>query len=153
MALGINYNDPRYQKAVLAAGARTETNTQGLVSRIQSQFVTNQMQNLMTFRQQALTKDMHKDRMALGQRRLSLDKTIFDRQYKMGKQRLSNEKSALNFTSIFGLGTGLYSAIEGQRRRKATEALTQENRQARITRDKRDAVHQKKMEKLTRGSI
>jgi len=153
MALGINYNDPRYQKAILAAGAKTETNTRGLVSDIQSRFVHNQMQNLMTFRQQAQTKSMHGDKIALGRSRLKLDKKIFDRSYKLGQDRLEGEKQALNFTSIFGLGTGLYSAIEGQRRRQATEALTTENREARIARDKRDAAHQKRMEDMAAGRI
>lgn len=153
MALGINYNDPRYQKAVLAAGAKTNVNTQGLVSDIQSRFVQNQMGNLMAFRQQAQTKAMHKDRMDLGRRRLKLDKRIFDRSYKLGLDRIEGEKKALNFTSIFGLGTGLYSAIEGQRRRKATEAATAENREARIARDKRDAAHQKRMEDIAAGRI
>jgi hypothetical protein len=125
MGLGINFDDPRYQKAILEAGAYDASasgkNVRGLVSDITSRFTGQQMGLKIQFARQAQAKKFHEDKIGLAHRRLRMEDKFF-------KEELKDEKKALNITSLVGLGTGLYSALEGQRRRKATEKLNQENK-------------------------
>lgn len=147
MALGINYSDPRYQKALLAAGANPLV-TQGQIRGIQSAFVTDQMRNLMTFRDQALRKKMHSDKIGLAHQRLSMQDKWFRKDYQMQKSHLKDERKALDFTTAFGAISGLYSAFEGRRRRVATEKQTAENRAHRTRMEDRQSKHYKRMENI-----
>jgi hypothetical protein len=145
MALGINFDDPRYQKAVLKAGAYTNKNTRGLISDITSRFVGQQMGVKMEFARQAQAKQMHADKLGLAHRRLNIENKMFKRQ-------MRQEKKALDFTTIFGLGTGLYSAVEGQRRREATQKLTDENRAFRQRQEERDVKRQATLDEILRSN-
>ena len=124
MAYQINYDDPRYKKAVLEAGAYQYgaggKNQRGLVSDISSRFTAQQMGELTSFQRIQSAKNRQSDRLDLAKDKLKFQKRMF-------KNKMDDERDAMNFTTIFGLGTGIYSALEGQRRRKASEALTQKN--------------------------
>jgi hypothetical protein len=129
MAFQINYNDPRYQKAALEVGALEHgaaggKNVHGLMSDITSRFTQNQMGNMLSFRRIQTAKNQHADRLNFAKRKLAFQKKLFNK-------GMDQEEDALNFTTIFGLGTGLYSALEGQRRRKLTSAATLKNREHR----------------------
>jgi hypothetical protein len=71
----------------------------------------------------------------------------------MFNKRMDQEKSALDFTTIFGLGTGLYSALEGQRRRKLTEAGTEANRAHRKKMFEENQRHHRALESRIGSSI
>lgn len=147
MGLGINFDDPRYKKAVLAAGAKGYGfNQLGLMSNITSAFTQQQMGEKMAFAQMGQAKKFHKDKLGFANKQLKFERKMFDK-------KLDQEKKALNFTTIFGLGTGLYSAVEGRRRRIASETLTQENRDWREKQYEAGQKRQKTLDSILRSSI
>lgn len=121
MTLAINFKDPRYQKAVLKAGAYANANTQGLVSDITSRFVGQQMDFKMGMRRVAQSERHHQDR-------IDFSRKVLKDKRKMFRKEMNIAQKQSDFATIFGLGTGLYSAIEGNRRRRETDKLTAENR-------------------------
>jgi hypothetical protein len=146
MGLAINFDDPRYKKAVLAAGAKGYGyNQRGIVSDITSRFTQQQMGEKLAFEQMGMAKDMHRDKLQFANKQLKFERKMFDK-------KLNQEKKALNFTTIFGLGTGLYSAVEGRRRRIASEKLTADNRDWREKMYKQGQERQKTLDSIL-GSI
>ena len=151
MAFQINYNDPRYQKAALEVGAYEHgaaggRNEYGLMSDITSRFTQNQMGNMLAFKRIQTSKNQHADRLRFAKKKLDFQKRLFNK-------GMDQEEKALNFTTIFGLGTGIYSALEGQRRRRLTSDLTQENREWRERMFEENQKHRKMLESRIGGSL
>ena len=112
MGLQINFKDPRYQRELLAAG-QNPLATQGQIAGITSRFTQQQMGEKLAFGQLGLQRGMHRDKMQFAKKQLKYQKKAFNKRY-------DSESDSLLLTSLVGAGTGIYSAMEGNRRAELT---------------------------------
>lgn len=110
--MAINYRDPRFQEALLAAGSRP-TATQGQINAVTSNFVGQQQGVLNRFSELATNKRRFDSNLRLAQDKLAFEK-------KMHKQGLKDARDAQRLGIIGGLGTSLVAGVIGMDRRAKT---------------------------------
>ncbi len=118
--MAINYRDPRFQEALLAAGSRPRA-TQGQINRVTSDFVTQQQGVLNRFSALATNKRRFDANLRLAQDKLAFEK-------KVHKQSLKDARDASRLGIISGLGTSLVAGLIGMDRRRKTERAAGEQR-------------------------
>lgn len=112
--MAINYRDPRFQEAMLAAGSRPTANVPGAAAGITSAFAGQQQGVLTRFSELATNKRRFDSNLQLANKRLAF-------QQKMHKQGLKDARDASNLGIIGGLGTSLVAGMIGRDRRIKTE--------------------------------
>jgi hypothetical protein len=112
MAIGpINFKDPRFQEAMLKAGAGGPRNQLGLAQGITDRFTTNQAQQLLSFQELANQRRGFEANLGLAERRLKFNNKAF-------KKGLSDRRRESNLATGTGLFTAGLGFLEGRRRSK-----------------------------------
>lgn len=137
--MAINYRDPRYQEAVLAAHGRPGTNIPGAMQAITSAFAEQQQGVQNRFSRLFTNRRRFNANLRLANKKLSFRK-------KMHEQALKDARDASNLGIISGLGTSLIAGLIGRQRRKKTEAAATEQRAFNEGILKSQQAHNKRME-------
>jgi hypothetical protein len=114
--MAINYQDPRFQRALLnlqaTKGRAGVTDTAGLTS----QFAAQQQGVHNAFTRMGIDREIQEARLGLAHQGLAWDAKMF-------KRKMQAQEDELKFGLIGGLGTSIFAGLEGRRRRKETEKL------------------------------
>jgi hypothetical protein len=117
--MAINYRDPRFQEAMLAAHGRPTTNIPGAMAGITSQFAGQQQGVLTSFQNLTTNKRAFDSNLRLANQRMAW-------QMKHHKQSLKDARDASNLGIISGLGTSLVAGLIGRDRRIKTDKAAKE---------------------------
>lgn len=147
--MAINYRDPRFQEALLAAGSRPRANVPGAAAQVTSAFAGQQQGILTRFSELATNKRRFDSNLRLAQNRQAFE-------MRMHKQSLKDARDASNLGIISGLGTSVVAGLMGRHRRiKSQEAAAEQSAFNRKVLESQQA-HNKKLEGILsrmRGTV
>lgn len=109
-----NRRDPRFQEALLRAGAGGPKNMIGASKAITSQHVGREMQTRLDLARLAQNQREFTNRLGLARNRMRF-------RHKMFKQGMKDARQDLNRTTMLGLATTGFGFLEGRRRKQLTE--------------------------------
>lgn len=112
-----NQRDPRFQEAMLRAGAGGPRNMIGLSKRITAAHTGREMSQRLAFAKLAQNQRQFADRLGLARKQMKWQNKLF-------KQQLHDKRQDLNRTMGLGLLTAGFGFLEGRRRRQLTAADT-----------------------------
>lgn len=122
--MAINYRDPRYQRAMLKAGANPLANIPAAASSITGQFAAQQQGIQNKLSQLFTAKRGFESSMKLARGRQEIAEDKMDWQKKQFAQGLKDARQEMNRGIMLGLGTAGLSVLEGRRRAKLIEQDT-----------------------------
>lgn len=117
----VNFRDPRFQEAMLRQ-ARSSPKAVRTTRDITTAFTDEQVRRNLMKNQLGLQSQMQKARLDMAGQRLAMERDRVNFAHKMARDRLRESKRSLGIQTLMGLGTSLYGAYEGRRRRTAREA-------------------------------
>jgi hypothetical protein len=112
--MAINFKDPRFQKQLLAANANRGNKALFSTADITKEWVDNQMRLSLQMERMGLRKYLAERDLKLDEQRLAFQQDVFKTQMKM-------KEDELFYGLVGGLGTSVFAALEGRRRRKEKE--------------------------------
>lgn len=114
--MAINYKDPRFQRQLLQAQAHKGRKALVDTEAITGKFAAQQQEVHNAFQRMGIRRMIAEENLRLDELGLAFSKKNF-------KAAMSNKEDELKFGLIGGLGTGIFAALEGRRRRKQNEEL------------------------------
>lgn len=117
----MNRRDPRFQEALLRAGAGGPKNLIGASKQITAAHVGSEMENRLAFARLAQQQRQFTDRLGLSRQRLQWQNKLF-------KQQLHDRRQDMSRTMGLGLLTTGFGYLEGRRRKQLTAKDTAERK-------------------------
>lgn len=116
--MAINYQDPRFQRRLLEAQAKKGTSAMVSTRKLTEEFAKQEQDVHMQFQKMGIRKYIADKELDLRHKSLMLDEKFLAANDKLFKQGMANKEDELFYGLVGGLGTSIFAALEGRRRRE-----------------------------------